>query len=166
MIKSDTLWVGDHVKLIKSNRHGIYEGTNDAGKAIVKVDDKIIISAFANIEIAPPPVKKKVDLSDEEKSSTSSILTFTNTIDLHIDALAPELENQLPEAILNKQIKEFTSFVEKAIELRIKYITIIHGNGKGQLKKEVHHILDAYDQVRLYELIHNGGATYVSLTYQ
>lgn len=165
MINSDSLWVGDHVRLIKSDRHGIYEGTNAAGKAIVKVDDKIIISAFANIEIAQAPPKKKVDLSNEE-SSTSSILTFTNTIDLHIDVLAPELENQLPEAILNKQIKECTSFVEKAIELRIKYITIIHGIGKGQLKKEVHHILDGYEQVRLRELIHNGGATYVSLTYQ
>lgn len=165
MINSDSLWVGDHVRLIKSDRRGIYEGTNDEGKAKVRIDDKIIISAFANIEIAPPPVKKKVDLSTEE-SSTSSILTFTNTIDLHIDVLAPELENQLPEAIFNKQIKECTSFVEKAINQRIKYITIIHGIGKGQLKKEVHHILNGYDQVRLLELIHNGGATYVSLTYQ
>ncbi len=165
MINSDSLWVGDHVRLIKSNRQGVYEGTNDAGKAKVRVNDKIVISAFANIEIATPPAKKKVDLSIEE-NSTSSILTFTNTIDLHIDVLAPELENQLPEAILNKQTKECTSFVEQAIKHRIKYITIIHGLGKGQLKKEVHHILNGYEQVRLIELIHNGGATYVTLTYK
>lgn len=164
MINSDLLWIGDHVKLIKSGRIGTYEGTNDTGKAKVRVDDKIIISAFANIEIAPPAAKKKVDLSIED-DATSSILTFTNTIDLHIDVLAPELEYELPEAILNKQTKECTSFVEQAIEHRIKYITIIHGIGKGQLKNEVHHILNDYDEVRLIELIHNGGATHATLTY-
>jgi len=104
MIDQNSLWIGDHVQIIKSGRTGIYEGVNPSGKARVKIDDKIIITAFENIRIAPVVIKKKMSIENQNPSDEFKIQNFSDTIDLHIDVLAPELENQLPQVILNNML--------------------------------------------------------------
>jgi len=67
--------------------------------------------------------------------------------------------------IINKQVSACKDYLDKAISLRRREVTIIHGKGLGQLKLEVQTLLKTYDEVQYTSLIHNGGATLVGFRY-
>lgn len=156
-------WVGDAVLLVKSGRHGTFEGVHSSGKARIRVGNKIILSAPHNIlELKEEKKRPAIHLQEEVRKSLDR-RSFENTIDLHAEELDSSLVNQAPQMIIQKQVRACKEFIEHAIQLKRTEITIIHGKGKGQLRLEVEHLLGQYDEVVFHSSIHDGGATLVRL---
>ena len=156
-------WVGDRVLLKKSLRAGTFEGLTPSGKARIKVSGKIILSTADNLEELKEENPKKISLSAEEVTDHPTPKDFNPEIDLHIEVLDPTLVQRMPHMILSKQISACKAHIERALALRRREITIIHGKGKGQLKLEVDSLLASYDEVLYTRVIHQGGATSVGL---
>jgi len=144
-------WIGDRVKLKESNRTGTFEGISPSGKAQIKVDEKIILSAADDFEKLEEEDTRKLAFPEEKKVDHIDVQQFNPEIDLHIEVLDPTLKNEIPQMIINKQGR--------------REITIIHGKGLGQLKLEVDSLLASYDQVLYTKVIHQGGATAVGFKW-
>ncbi len=66
------------------------------------------------------------------------IASFNPTIDLHLEALMDDPMEIPKEKILSVQVKAFEDFLEKAHRLGVERIFVIHGLGKGVLRKAIH----------------------------
>ncbi len=157
-INVNDLWIGDKLVLKKSKRIGTYAGQSSDQKIRIKIGDKIVKTTISNVELyvdKPEPIEIRFD-DDFDKIEEHSI---KDSIDLHIEKLAPHLKNTIPARILDFQIKAFQDFLLSAILQRRKHITIIHGKGEGILKQEVQYILSKEPSVSLIQNINQGGAT-------
>lgn len=164
MLKLKDLWIGEDLKLKSNQKTGKFEGIGAQNHAFVKIDGKMHLIEAKDLEVYTPPKEdQELELDPELPKPNSSV--FENKIDLHIDKLNPDLVNAEPTRILAFQTASVSSFIEEAIERRQYTVSIIHGIGTGQLKSEVHHILNGYKQVSHYQLINQGGATEVLLSY-
>ena len=162
----DDFWIGDHVKIISSGKTGIYEGVKD-GKARIRYGSKYIITMHKNLQKLPEE-EHQIDIF-EDIHDFSSIKTikekFLKQIDLHIEKLAPERQNLIPEMILDFQIKSANDFIQVAISRKIFSVIIIHGKGNGALKMEIEHLLGDFPQVLHFYTLNDGGATEVIFKY-
>lgn len=71
-------------------------------------------------------------------------IKVTDTLDLH--GLFPE---QIPDIV--------ESFIENALELKLKTLRIIHGKGKSRLKFEVYQVLKKSPRVKKFYNASPGG---------
>lgn len=92
--------------------------------------------------------KQHLALADNTPASnTYNILdvtrraNFKTEIDLHIEALRPDISNIDPQEALDIQIAALRKYLDEAIELHIPEFFIIHGLGKGRLREEVAAVL-------------------------
>ena len=162
MIDIDDLWIGDLVLLKKSGRIGKFDGRSGHKKIKVKVGEKTVVTPIGNVELAPEGTTvSEFDYSTRPKKEIKSIVTLSNTIDLHIETLNPSLRSNRVERIIDFQIKAAKTFIEDSIKNRTKKILIIHGKGEGVLKSEVNHLLTLYNDVQFTFDKNNGGATEV-----
>jgi len=165
MVDLKELWVGDKLRIIKSQKVGTFEGVNK-GKARIEVGSKILLVPAHNLELYVEPIIEEIPFASEEDkpSSPYSSHTFPDTIDLHIETLAPEMASALPARILQYQLQRLSDYLDQAEVLGIKYITIIHGKGSGVLKEEVLHLLKGRNAVKyILEGSLNSGATEVHM---
>jgi len=163
--KLSDYWIGDDVMLKKSGRKGTFEGIHSSGKARIKIESGIILSNADNIvEIDLEPTSHSpIDIEERDVATTKT--TFKNEIDLHKDALGLDSNNHIPLMILQKQVAACREYVNQAISLYRREVTIIHGKGTGQLKLEVENLLKEYDEVQYTQSIHEGGALLVGFRY-
>lgn len=88
-------------------------------------------------------------------------------IDLHAEKLLKSTRDKSSHEILEAQLKSFESFLDKAVYHGLDRIYIVHGHGKGRLRREVHLILEEYPHVESYNVNYNPrfgmGATEVVL---
>ncbi len=168
-MKEEDLWIGDRILLIKSNRIGFYEGKTLTEKFKINVNGKIILTSLSNLSILKEEkIKKSIDFPSvpskpDKVLGNRTFKDFNPIIDLHIEKLAPELIKEVPQMIVRHQLNACKLHVEEAIKIGIKTLTIIHGRGKGELRKEVEHLLTNYSEIHFTTLKHNGGATEVWL---
>ena len=161
-------WIGDWVKIISSNKIGKYEGKINE-KAKIKIENNIYmvnsvdIILLAEDEIPKPKDKIKIVST---KSIESPLLPFKNTLDLHIEILAPKMENERAEVLVNYQIKQAEKFIKEAIKRKQISIILIHGKGIGALKLEIEHLLKNFSEVYFTKTINNGGATEIMFQYK
>lgn len=171
MINLDDLWVGDWL-LIKSKKlKGTFEGLED-GYALVKVNEKFYKVNDDNLEITEAPIVKekyialsdntKVVINQEPENIAVDKSNALNTIDLHIERLAPDFQFNFDE--LSFQVRTCDTFIKKSINLGLDVITIIHGKGKGVLKNEIEKLLEKYHEyVSVKTSVNQGGAIEVWL---
>lgn len=161
-------WIGDWVKIKSTGKIGKFEGKiND--KAKVKLVGKIVLVPSNDVELLPDElipreifaVKKKIGKKKSPKPKDT-----TNTIDLHIEKLEPDMKNELPELILSYQINRVKRFITYCISRKQLNLTIIHGKGIGALKLEVKNILNSFPEVYFIKEINDGGAVEVILQYR
>jgi dsDNA-specific endonuclease/ATPase MutS2 len=157
------LWIGDWLRLKDSSITGKYHGHSGGSNIKIKVGEKVIETSLNNVEKIEEPAFFNPPEIIQEKPVTISKGPSSNTIDLHIEVLAPEMKNGLPLRIRAYQIEACKNFVEKAIESGMPIIKIIHGKGEGILKEEVLHLLSLYDKVRFIIPKNDGGAVEVWL---
>ncbi len=88
-------------------------------------------------------------------------------IDLHAEKLFKSTRGKSSHEILEAQLKSFEAFLDKAVFHGLDRIYIVHGHGKGRLRREVHLILEEYPHVLAYNVNYNPrfgmGATEVIL---
>ncbi|HMU04390.1 MAG TPA: Smr/MutS family protein, partial [Saprospiraceae bacterium] len=90
-------------------------------------------------------------------------IKFDHTLDLHLEKLAPHMQNELPARILEFQVQKSEVFIREAISKKYPHITIIHGKGAGVLKEQIEAQLKGFPQVRFTFSKNGGGAVEVWL---
>ena len=64
-----------------------------------------------------------------------SFANFKNEIDLHAEHLIDKPSDWTAKEILDFQIKTLDKYLDQAIGMNIEQVFVIHGIGKGSLKK-------------------------------
>jgi len=161
-------WIGDWIMIISSGKKGKFEGEIN-GMAKIKSNKKIILAPFNDILILDdgefPTTIKTTTYKSKLKPKSENLIPFNNILDLHIEKLAPELSNKLPEHIISYQVRKAKEFIMKAIEKRQLQIVLIHGKGSGVLKAEIENLLQDFNEVYFMKSINDGGAIEVMLNY-
>jgi hypothetical protein len=92
---------------------------------------------------------------------------FPKEIDLHIEMLTVSYGKMSPAEMLHLQLQVFEEYLDQAIRLGLPKVYIIHGLGKGRLRKDVQKKLSQNPYVRMYANEHHPkygfGATEVYL---
>ena len=92
---------------------------------------------------------------------------FSEEIDLHIEMLTASYGKMSPAEMLHLQIQVFEEYLDQAIRLGLPKVYIIHGLGKGRLRKDIQKKLSQNPYVRMYTNEHHPkygfGATEVYL---
>ena len=159
----DNLWIGDEVFIKSLQRSGQWEGRQGRDAALIRIghDRKLIKLS----DLGPAPSGKKLvpdlDLGESTSSTRLNPAEHPSELDLHIEKLAPDRINDLPEMILNYQMKRCREFVENALRSHRPSILIIHGKGAGVLRSEVLHYLEGLKEVKFMFPKKDGGATEV-----
>ena len=164
MVDIKSLWIGDLLKT-SSGKIVKFEGIAGDGRARVNYLGKILLVDANNISLEKeeddfPHHLLQDFLEDKlakEKSKPLKI-KINNTLDLHIEVLAPEMKNDYPGRIIEYQMLRCKQFIEDAITRRLPHITIIHGKGTGTLKNEVESLLRSYHEMRFQVSKNDGGA--------
>ena len=160
MVVLSDLWVGDKLVIISSNRLVTFIGVNGQ-RARVKFGAKILLVKPDNLDIYKETETPETITFEEDKSATLDFHNFPTSLDLHINVLAPHLENQLPVRILSHQIAALDEYLDNAEKKGARIVTIIHGKGTGALRTEVHHILKNRQSVMFFYDSNDGGAAEV-----
>lgn len=92
------------------------------------------------------------DLDDHEIIVKANM---PDSIDLHTENLFIDSQKTDASEILAIQLKTFEQFIEKAIRYKLHKIYVVHGLGKGVLKKEIEKKLKEYPQVVSFNNHHN-----------
>ena len=127
--------------------------------------------AFPIIEIKPPNTLKKQgeNLRDYTKKHipegksfnthryTGSlkefqhIASFPTEIDLHIEKLVVDSKKIGKKSVLQIQLQHFEAYLDKAIQLGIERVFIIHGLGEGKLRDAIAERLSRYRGVKTFK---------------
>ena len=163
------LWVGESVLIRSSGKTGKFEGINKEGKARIRVESKILLVTGDNLDVVPeiehfPDIHDFLNAENKSENKTKPLkIKFDHTLDLHIDKLAPHMENELPARIMEYQLRKSDLFIREAIDKNYPHITIIHGKGQGVLKEAIEHQLNEFHQIRFTFSKNGGGAVEVWL---
>jgi dsDNA-specific endonuclease/ATPase MutS2 len=163
------LWVGESVLIRSSGKTGRFEGINQEGKARIRVENKILLVTGDNLDVVPekdhfPDIDDFLNAESKLENKPKPLkIKFDHTLDLHIDKLAPHMENQLPARIMEYQLRKSDLFIREAIDKNYPHITIIHGKGQGVLKEAIEHQLKQFHQIRFTFSKNGGGAVEVWL---
>jgi dsDNA-specific endonuclease/ATPase MutS2 len=163
------LWVGESVLIRSSGKTGRFEGINQEGKARIRVENKILLVTGDNLDVVPekdhfPDIDDFLNAENKLENKIKPLkIKFDHTLDLHIDKLAPHMENQIPARIMEYQLRKSDLFIREAIDKNYPHITIIHGKGQGVLKEAIEHQLKQFHQIRFTFSKNGGGAVEVWL---
>jgi len=166
----DDFWIGDLVIEEKTGLEGKFEGKNAFNQVRLNSRGKIILLDGPKLRAMTAPEQEayleamEMDLP-KVTSKSSGARTYSNSIDLHIEKLAPALSTKRLEAILHRQLSATHQFIEESISKRQYQILIIHGKGTGALKMEIDMLLHNYPEIDHWNEVNNGGATMVFLKY-
>jgi len=165
MIDLQELWIGDELIHRVSLEKGRFEGLSKDGFVLFRTQHNIKkfkpeeIEKLENLEIDP----ELPFLPEFESKATVNPIFRNNIIDLHIETLAPHLINSAPERILLYQMEIFNQFLSWAIKQKYYSVQIIHGKGTGVLREEIRSILNFNTEIKIWQSIHQDGATEVWL---
>jgi dsDNA-specific endonuclease/ATPase MutS2 len=166
----DDFWVGDLVFDENSGLQGKYEGKNTQNQVKINVAGKIVLLKHERLRLmtASEQAIYREALESELPRTVGKPAdpkTYSNSIDLHIEILAPKMVTKSIEAILHRQISATRSFIKESIKKKQYQIIIIHGKGTGALKMEIDMLLHEFPQVHDWKDTNEGGATTVFLKY-
>jgi len=168
MIQLKDLWIGESVLIRSSGKTGKFEGINKEGKARIRVESKILLVTGENLDVVLekehfPDIHDFLNMEKNAEKKIPLKIIFDHTLDLHIDKLAPHMENELPARIMEFQLRKSDTFIRDAIDKKYPHITIIHGKGQGVLKEAIEHQLQQFHQIRFTFTKNSGGAVEVWL---
>ncbi len=161
MIDPKELWVGDKLQVKSTGIVGKYH-SHKGSFVILDCKGNKISADKSDIRIYKQP-KQNIELTFDDDIVPTTNNTFNDTIDLHINKLAPHMEHQEQSRILDFQIEKARKFIEIAIDRKRYQLLIIHGKGTGVLKAEILEMLKDYHRIRYTFDKNDGGATEVWL---
>ena len=161
-------WIGDWVRVLSSGKIGKFEGSVNR-QAKLKIDNKLLLVLLSDLELLPeeliPDNILKLKNDSFVKTISKPLAVFNNTLDLHVEILAPKMINERAKVLVSYQIKRAKNFIIEAIDRKIINIIIIHGKGTGALKMEIEHLLKSFSEVYFTKIVNNGGAIDVMFQY-
>ena len=80
--------------------------------------------------------------SIKQRHQVISAANFDTALDLHIEKLTANHEGLSNYQILTIQMESMKRYIDKAKTLRMDSVFLIHGLGKGRLKRDIAHYLD------------------------
>ncbi len=95
-----------------------------------------------------PPKKTEDQLRQVGLHEVQELAEFIPEIDLHIEKLTTEYQKMDNLDIIGLQIRHFEAYLDKAVRLGVERVFIIHGVGKGQLRKAIARRLRDHPYVR------------------
>lgn len=155
MLDINELWIGDLLRIKEDGRRATFEGQIN-GQLKIRVGDKFIVVDADALEIAPAEKEAPEPMVQESRSFDP--LNFETHLDLHLESLDPSRKNDSPIQIRAYQIRRCREFLENALRLKIREVTIIHGKGEGVLKADVINLLSEFPEITSIEELHQGGA--------
>ncbi len=109
--------------------------------------------------IKSPPKKKEVvfdpdllkaRMLDSPPNKDMELVKASREVDLHIEKLVGNTLTMDNTEILHVQLARFQQSLDQAIAGGVDRFYVIHGNGKGKLKREIHHLLKSYKEVKSF----------------
>ena len=91
---------------------------------------------------------------DLEKRMPLDVMDFANfvpEIDLHIDKLVPNSKKLDKKIIIRIQLQHFEKYIDKAVQLGVERVFIIHGVGEGRLKNHIASRLIQMPEVKTFK---------------
>lgn len=79
------------------------------------------------------------------------IASFPTEIDLHIEKLVVDSKKIGKKSVLQIQLQHFEAYLDKAIQLGIERVFIIHGLGEGKLRDAIAERLNRYRGVKSFK---------------
>ncbi len=117
---------------------------NRSEQPVIRPKNVAFNAELLKLQMMDNPVNKDQDLSSAE-----------HEIDLHIEALAHDHHTMHHSEMLHVQLQKFQQSLERAITSGKDKFYVIHGVGSGKLKKEIHHILKNYPEVKSFNNDYN-----------
>jgi dsDNA-specific endonuclease/ATPase MutS2 len=160
-------WIGDWIRIKSTGKIGKFEGEVN-GQAKIKTVKKNILIPLNDIEILPDDqIPREIYATRNVNASKDNTkASIANVIDLHIDKLASEMKNEIPELIISYQINRAKRFLTYSINQKLISVTIIHGKGVGALKMEIQNLLKSFPEVYFTKEINDGGAVEIIFQYR
>lgn len=153
--------IGDKVKLL--DEEGIFTIKNFIGNKAVLLDsygfevthllnNLIAYDKYANMytEVTDFNAKKE-DVTSKKTNNVAKETIQDRIIDLHIGNIVDSFKNMMPHQMLEKQINKAMEEIKSAKKDKVKKLILIHGKGKGVLKKEIYKILNSMDDIEYFE---------------
>lgn len=111
---------------------------------------KPIKPAPKNIEITFDAGALKARMLDSAPNKDMDLAQASREVDLHIEKLVGNHHKMDNSEILHVQLTRFQQSLDQAIAGGVDRFYVIHGNGKGKLKREIHHVLKTYKEVKSF----------------
>ena len=169
------LWIGDEVRLIKSQRVGKVVKIDNNAKIVVSVGTSKVTTHAGNLELFRHEPKQKFQdidewLANNEKPSIEKNVKIKkhvagNFIDLHLDKLDTQGKIILEQNILEFKMNTFTTWFENTYKKRYATMTVVHGKGTGTLKSVLESWLKSDHRVQFIKSINDDGALEIWLKY-
>lgn len=127
---------------------------------------ELLVDQFVETPLLSLPQLKGSGVVDQ----IPAVKPFSETIDLHANALLPDAEDYLPTDIFRVQLDALTHFIEAALVHQARRLWVVHGVGNGLLRRAVAEILQSFPEV--HQVLHEWhprfgfGATEVRLKYK
>lgn len=153
--------IGDKVKLL--DEEGIFTIKNFIGNKAVLLDsygfevthllnNLIACDKYANMYTEVTDFNdKKEDVTSKKTNNLKKETIQERIIDLHIGNIVDSFKNMMPHQMLEKQINKAMEEIKSAKKDNVKKLILIHGKGKGVLKKEIYKILNSMDDIEYFE---------------
>ncbi|ARN77325.1 hypothetical protein BST97_04635 [Nonlabens spongiae] len=154
MIKIDQLKPGDLVCVIDEDLCGNFAFAKakqitficEHGFEHTRPASQLILSGDFEFET---PIQ---DQSTEPASSPKGLTNIDEmVVDLHLHEVVSHTSNMTNHEKVVAQLDRAKSALEEAESKRIKKVILIHGVGKGKLKKELHHFLNGKTSINYHD---------------
>ncbi len=83
---------------------------------------------------------------------------FQRSIDLHINELTSNPEELTPQEAFRIQMDTIRAYLDEAYQLGISSVTVIHGKGKGRLRREIEQLCRHKDTIQGCQIDYNYGS--------
>lgn len=101
-------------------------------------------------EVVFDPDVLKAMMLDSPPNKDMELVKASREVDLHIEKLVGNPLTMDNTEILHVQLARFQQSLDQAIAGGVDRFYVIHGNGKGKLKREIHHLLKNYKEVKSF----------------
>ncbi len=133
--------VGDFVKVKNTDISGIL--TSFSGNdAILNVNEVILKTKYSKLEKTKTPTK-------QSKSKRSLYSAFSS--DINKKAADFKLSLDLRGKRVDEALSELHRYIDDAMMLSIKEVSILHGKGNGVLRPIIREYLQSLDEIQLYK---------------
>jgi len=88
--------------------------------------------------------------SSYQKADLLDVAAFKQELDLHAERLVVDTSEYSSRELFELQLRALEDYINKAHELELKEVFIIHGLGKGKLRQAVDHYLKYHGAIATY----------------